>query len=803
MRILADLRYGGRTLMKSPALTLAAIGAMALGIGVNSMMFTIYNAALFKSLPFERPEEVVHIHTRNLREGWDERGSFYEDFLEYRDRATRFKGLAAFMGSGYRLADERGTVQEIDGCLVTAGLFSLLGQRPLIGRDFLPADAGPGATPVVILSFGLWQSAFGGDPSILGKQVRLSSEARTIVGVMPAGMSFPRKARVWVPIVDTPQNRDSWYLRYGFYLVGRLKEAGSLAAAEGELRGIARQIGASRPREIEGIEPVLLPWVEWDIRPKDRLMALTAMGAVTFVLLIACTNVANLLLSRAELRRREVAIRIALGATRLRITGQLLVESVLLSVLGGAAGLGLALALVRLFVLAIAPLGAPYWVDWSMDAASLAYLVVVSVGSGILFGLAPALQMSGVKVSEAMQETGRSSSDGARGRALASGLVVAEISLTLALMTGAGLMIRSFLAMQQVDVGVDRRNLLVVLTPMGETQYPEAAHRTAFADRLSATLRSHPDILAVTVASDIPAGGASVARLTLEGRETAAGSGPFPVAMIGVGEGYFGVLGLRMLRGREFIEADSVGGAPVAIINEPFATRHFHGADPVGQRIRLNQGPWRTVVGVSPPIRQVGLRGALEPLAYVPLREGPPYSLHLLVRARSANPSVAQAIRREVGRLDPDLPVPTITSFDEYIDKLSMETRILGMLFSLFAAIGLFLSTLGIYAVTAYSTSRRTREIGVRIALGATGADIAKLVLRSGAKHLGLALPIGLGGALALSRIFESVLFEVTPLDPVTFVAMPVGLSIITVAACLIPARRASRLRPVDALRTE
>ena len=801
MTLLADLKFGVRMLLKSPAFTLAAVTAMGLGIGVNSMMFTIYNAALFKSLPFERPEEVVHIHTRNVPENWDGRGFVYEDFLEYRQRATFFRSLATFMGNSYRLADAQGLVEEIQGCLVTAELFSLLGQRPVMGRDFQVADMEPGAPPVVILSYGLWQSTFGADPAILGKQVRLSSLSRTIVGVMPPGMQFPIKARLWIPIVDTPQNRELWYVRFG-YMVGRLKDPARLDGAQAELRGIGRQLAAGRPRQHQGIEPVVLPYGEWDVQPKHRVMAVTAMGAVTFVLLIACTNVANLLLSRAVQRSKEVAIRMALGATRLRIGSQLLTESMLLSFAGGVFGLGLAFVLVRLFVLSIQPLGVPYWIDWSMDVTSLLYLGVICVASGVLFGIAPALQISGVNVSAGLQAAGRQGGDDARGRKLSSGLVVAEISLTLVLMVAAGLMIRSSLAMQTMDLGIKTRDLLTMLVPLDGTRYPENSQRMAFADRLEESLRSHPDVQSFTVASGIPASGASLTDMTVEGREMSDGE-PARAAVTKIGEGYFEAVGLRMVRGREFTRGDSTPGIASAIVNQRLASQYWPGEDPLGKRIRLGNGPWRFVVGVSPAIRQTSLRREIDPLAYVPFREGPPYSFSVLVRTRSANESVARTLRDEMRRLDPDLPAADIRTMDETIERLSLETRILGLLFSVFAAIGLLLSALGIYAVTAHATSRRTREIGIRIALGATRADIARLVLRSGARQLAIALPIGLGVAFAVSQVFESVLFEVTPLDPVTFFAIPTVLSVIVFFACLIPARKASRLSPVDALRTE
>jgi len=803
MSILPDIRFGWRILAKSPGFTLAAVAAIALGIGVNSMMFTIYNAALFKTLPFENPRQIVHIHNRNLVEGWDRRGVFYEDFLEYRAQARSFEGLAAFMNNGYTISDERGAPHLTEGCLVTPNTFSLIGQRPLLGRDFRADDGMPDANKVAILSYGLWQTRYGGAPSILGTAVTLSAESYTIVGIMPRGMEFPDRSTLWVPIVDTAENRSSWYLRSGFEVIGRLPSAVPPLQAQTELRGIAGRIAASRSGPVAGIEPVVLPYVEWEVSPRRRLMGQTLMGAVSFVLLIACANVANLLLSRAVHRSRETSIRVALGASRWRIVRQLLIESVLLSMLGGAVGLGFALILVRVFVMAIQPFGIPYWVDWSMDATSFVYLLVICVMSGILFGLAPALQISRTDVIEGLKETGRQASGGSRTRLLTHALVVAEVSLTFVLMVGAGLLVRSLFTLQTVDLGFRTANVLTMTVPLGEREYPEAADRVAFTDRLTERLAALPDVESFTIASGLPASGAGRMYLHLADRVMTNSEGRPPrIATTVIGAGYFDALGLTMPRGREFTPADGAPGAEAVIVNQRFAAQYWPGEDPVGQKIRLGQGPWNTVVGVSPTIRQTSLRADVDALVYLPFRQFPTFWFSIMARVRSPA-SAANVLREEVRALDPDLPLLNVRTLDEYLDRLSLETRILSTLFSVFALIGLLLSAVGIYAVTAYATSQRTQEIGIRIALGAATRDVVWLVLGSGLRQLALALPIGMAFAIAASRLLASVLFEVTPLDLVTFVSIPAMLSAMVLAACLVPARRAARLSPVDALRTE
>ena len=803
MSILPDIRFGWRILAKSPGFTLAAVAAIALGIGVNSMMFTIYNAALIKTLPFENPRQIVHIHNRNLVEGWDRRGVFYEDFLEYRAQARSFEGLAAFMNDGYTISDERGTPHRTEGCLVTPNTFSLIGQRPLLGRDFRADDAMPEANKVAILSYGLWQTRYGGAPSILGTAVTLSAESYTIVGIMPRGMEFPDRSTLWVPIVDTAENRNSWYLRSGFEVIGRLPDAVAPLQAQTELRGIAGRIAASRSGPAAGIEPVVLPYIEWDVSPRRRLMGQTLMGAVSFVLLIACANVANLLLSRAVHRSRETAIRVALGASRWRIVRQLLIESVLLSMLGGVVGLGFALILVRLFVVAIQPIGIPYWVDWSMDATSFVYLLVICVMSGVLFGLAPALQISRTDVTEGLKETGRQATGGSRTRFLTHALVVAEVSLTFVLMVGAGLLVRSLFALQTVNLGFRTANVLTMTVPLDERKYPEPADRVAFTDRLTERLASLPDVESFTIASGLPASGAGRMNLHLADRVIANSDGTPPrIATTVIGAGYFDALGLTMPRGREFTPADGAPGAEAVIVNPRFAAQYWPGQEAVGQKIRLGQGPWSTVVGVSPAIRQTSLRADVNALVYLPFRQFPTFWFSIMARVRSPA-SAADVLREEVRTLDPDLPLLDMRTLDEYLDRLSLETKILSTLFSVFALIGLLLSAVGIYAVTAYATSQRTQEIGIRIALGAATRDVVWLVLGSGLRQLALALPIGMAFAIGVSRLLASVLFEVTPLDFVTFVSIPLMLSAIVLAACLVPARRAAGLRPVDALRTE
>jgi predicted permease len=447
-------------------------------------------------------------------------------------------------------------------------------------------------------------------------------------------------------------------------------------------------------------------------------------------------------------------------------------------------------------------MGIPYWVDWSMDVTSLMYLLTISVLAGILFGLAPALQISKTHVTQGLKETGHQASSGRHGRVMTNAIVAAEISLTLVLMVGAGLFVRSLMTLQSVNVGFQTSDLLTATVPLSETKYLTVADRAAFVDRLTDRLATAPELAAFTFASEIPAGGAGRRRLKLADRNIADGDGGFPpIATLDITPGYFHALGLTMPRGREFAATDGADGAEAAIVNDRFAAQYWPGEDPIGKKIQLGPSPWITVVGVSPTIRQTSLRRDVEAMAYVPFRQSSPFWFRLIARARASQESAASALRDETRKVDSDVALLGLQTFDQFLDKLSLETKILSTLYSMFALIGLVLSAVGIYAVTAYATSLRTQEIGVRIALGASRRDVVWLVLRSGLTQLAVALPIGLAGALGMSRLLAKFLFEVAPLDVATFVAIPVTLAVIVLVACLVPAWRAGRVNPVEALR--
>jgi putative ABC transport system permease protein len=804
MTILNDIRYGFRMLLKSPGFTLVAIAVLGLGIGVNSMMFTIYNSAMFKSLPFERPREIVYIYHHNLPAGSNQIGIAYDDFSEYRKQGQSLSGIAAFDEGEFNFSDQQKLPERLTGTRMSANLFSLIGQKVFLGRDFTDADERAGADPVAVLSYSLWQTRYAGDRSILGKGVRINGDYHTVIGIMPQDMEFPSLSRFWIPVITTAAELQSRSPQ--FDLVGRLQSGGTAAAAETELKGIAARIAKVHPETNKNIGPRVRPFVDWLFDESDQQVLKALVGAVGFVLLIACANVANLLLSRAVRRSRETSVRLAIGAGRWRIIRQLLVESVILSFIGGLAGLIFAKVGLQWFAVAVAPMGIPYWVNWSMDATAFVYLFAVCFVTGILFGLAPALQISKTDVNDGLKETGRSNSGSRRSRRLSSAFVIGEISLTIVLMVGAGLMVRSLMIRAAINAGVNFENVLTMQLSLTNDKYPEASSWNTFAERLAERLRALPDLESVTMASHLPAGGAFSMALKLADRNIADGNGKPPtVAAVVTAPGYFRALGLTVKRGRDFTAVDGQAGAEAAIVNERFAAEYWPGQDPLGKRIQLDgKGPWINVIGLSPPIRQRNLRQQqIEPMVYVPFRQMPRANFKVIMRTRSPEEAVSRLLRDEVQKLDPDLPLFNIMTLKQFRDDQNREWRILTLMFSGFAVIGLLLSVVGIYSVTAYATSQRTQEIGVRMALGARSQEIVWLVLSLGLKQLAIGLPLGIAAAFLTSRALSGILFQIATTDFITFFAIPALLTAVVIAACLLPAFRAAKLNPVEALRID
>ena len=803
MSLFQDIRFGIRMLRREPGFTAVVAIALALGIGVNTTVFTLVNAVLFRGLPFAHSERVMYLSSNNHSKNETDIGVSYPDLRDWRAQSRTFQGLAGFNQREVVIADSGNAPERYTGYRVTANTFSLVGQAPVLGRDFLPEEDRAGAGAVCILGHSIWESRYGRDPNILGRSIRLNDVPATVVGVMPKDMKFPLNADLWMPLVPTAEfeKRDARRVQ----VFGRLADGASLEQARTELEQIGRRLEKSYPATNQGLTPLVKSYNDQFNGGAIRVVFLALLGAVGFVLLIACANVANLLLARSLARSREISIRTALGAGRWRVIRQLLVESVMLGVLGGAVGLVIAKVGVHLFDLAVADVGKPYWIVFRMDFTVFAYLAAICVVTGILFGLAPAIQLSRVDLNATLKEGARGSSGG-RSRYLTGFLVVTEVALSLVLLVGAGLMIRSFLNMYGMNSKAAAERVLVMRVSLQGEKYPEGDPRRRFFESLEAHVATVPGVESFGLASQLPMNGAFFWKFELEGKPAVDEEKQPGVAAVSVSPGYFATIGIPILRGRVFSATDGLAGKDAVIVNERFAAKYWPGAEPMGKRIRLlweGDRPWLTVVGVSRNYRQLDpQKEDIDPMVYVPYREKPMPGYAILTRA-AAPASLTSALRKEVQAVDSGLPVFGVMTLEEHFERQRWPFRVFGTLFAAFALIALLLSSMGLYAVMSYSVTRRTREIGVRMAMGASSRSILGLVLWHGLRQLAIGLAIGLAAAFGLARVLKTLLVRVTPTDPTTFVTISAILIVVGAAACWLPARWAMRIQPTRALRYE
>ena len=798
-----DLHYGVRMLVKNPSFTIVAVLALALGIGANSAIFSVVNTVLLRPLPYKNPGRLVMLWEEATHLGFPKNTPSPANFIDWRAQNTVFEAMAAMVERSFNLTGV-GEPERFDGRRVSANLFDLLGVQPQLGRAFRAEEDKPGSR-VVILSNGLWQHRFGGDPRVIGQAVSLNGESYTVIGVMPGSFQFPtRRDQLWVPLAfDAKEaaSRGNHFLE----VIARMKPGVTLQQAQAEMSTIAARLAQQYPEEnlrVGSVVTALQEQVVGDIKPA----LLVLLGAVGFVLLIACANVANLLLARAAARQKEIALRLALGAGRSRLTRQFLTESVLLAVIGGAVGLLLSIAGLRVLKTFI-PDTISQAQAVSIDAKVLVFTGLVALVTGIIFGLAPAMQVSHLDINDTLKEGGRDAAGGTRGNRIRALLVIGEIAVSFVLLMGAGLLINSFMHLRNLHPGFRANDLLTMKIPLSEVKYPDKERRSPFYAEVLRRVQALPGVQSAAVAGNLPLtyDGDSMP-IGIEGRTDPPPDQRPDVILRVVGPGYFSTMGIPLVRGRDFREQDKADSARVVIVSEKTARHFWPGENPIGKRLKPGSTsrniPWIEIIGVVKDVRQNDFVSEPKMQMYMPYQQLNSFAPNALVVRTNVEPlSLAGAVRNAIWAVDKDQPVSNLRSMDEIVSEAVARQRFSMLLLGIFAALAMVLAAVGIYGVMSYSIAQRTREIGLRIALGAQKSDVLKMILRQGLRFVAAGLAIGLAASFALTRVMASLLFGISATDPATFAAISLVLIAVALLASYIPAVRAMKIDPMLALR--
>jgi putative ABC transport system permease protein len=805
-----DLRYGVRMLLKNPGFTLIAVITLALGIGANTAIFSLTSAIVLRPYDFHDLDRLVCVYETAPQLNYFLSGMSPADFADLRRQQKGFAELAASRLSNSNLTGV-GDPERVWNTEVTAGFFRLLGVEAALGRAFLPEEEQAGRSQVAVLGYGLWQRRFGADPKIVGATISLDEKAYTVVGVMPEGFDFPKPVELWTPLA---LSNEAWNERreQSLQVVARLKAGVELGQVNAEVEALVARLAAQYPQTNAGRGATVRLLRKIPDNEINAAFLSLLMAAAGFVLLIACVNIANMQLARASSRSREMAVRSALGARRLALVRQLLTESLLLGLLGGVCGLLVSFGLLD-FIRGSIPLDLvqyiPGWESIRVNERVMIFTLVISLASSVVFGLVPSLRASNPNLNEALKEGGRSDGGGAGRQRMRKALIVAEVALALALLVGSGLMVKGFARMtEKQQEGFDPRHALTLRVTLPPSRYADERRIAAFHRQAQERLSALPGVESATSTSFLPGSGRwNSTEFQIEGRPAPPPGQEHVSSFQKVGADYFRTVRIPVIKGREFSADDVEGSPPVAVISETLARRYFPNEDPLGQRVKVgaaeSAGPWYTIVGVTGDVKRFMLDREMQPMLYVPNQQLPDREAYVVVRASGAPMAALPAVRAQIAALDDKLPLYEIKSHERVIADRMAGLRLIASLMVMFGALALALASVGVYGVMAYAVSQRTREIGVRVALGARPQDVLRLVVGQSLKLAAIGLAIGLPVALAIGKVMAGALFGVVALEPLTFVGFTLLLTGVALLAAYLPARRAMRVDPMIALRFE
>ena len=800
------MRYAWRSLTKTPGFTAIAVACLALGIGINTTIFSVVDGVLLSPYPYPEADRIVFVHSRNLKARVNRGQISYFDARDLREQSTTLADVAVFGRRSLTISDGASEPERYDGATVSWSLFKLLGTPPILGRNFAPDDDRPGAEPVVMLGHEVWQARYSGDPGIVGRAISINGRPHTVIGVMPPRFAFPETQRLWVPLAEYGEKtaRDVRYLQ----VFGKMKPGVTVEQAAADVAAIAGRLATAYPAQNRDWTVVARPLKDWMLPDQPKLIILAMMGAVTLVLLIACSNVANLLLARASVRHREISIRSALGAGRFRIIRQMLTEAVMLGLFSVPLGIVVAWGGLKLLDGTIPPDSIPYFIQWSFNARSLSYTVAIAMATGIVFGAAPAFQATGRSLQESLREGGRGSA-GERRAWLRNVLVVSQVALALILLIGSSLFIRSFLNLQGANVGFDTAPMMTMRFYLPGEIYEPGDAKSRRVEDVVRRVEGLPGVQSAFASNFVPfGGGGGGGSVIVDGKPVEDGQEP-GITLVGATPHLRQTIGVALVRGRDFTDTEGATKSAVALVNQTMAKKLWGDEDPVGRRFRLkgedNPLDWFTVIGVVADFRhfQGDSDDTIFPAAYVPYPHEPTLNTGLTVRVAGDPAAITAAVREQIKLSDPALPVFQISTLEALRQRSFWQYRLFGVMFFLFGAIALVLASIGVYGVLSYSVSQRTQEIGVRVALGAERSDVMRLIVSQGLKLAVVGIVLGMIGAALVTPAVRTLLYNVTPTDPLSFGVVATFLTSVAIVASYIPARRAMAVDPIIAIRNE